>query len=129
MKAYMAGVLLLACMQAAHADTIKPTCWEENVNGEVRRHCAVNRPNNKPALHNEAPAAVQAPPPVAPPPPPQAYGPPPRQPFNGRWVGPQSMPRDFGPGGNGAPYYAPPPYYGPPPVAMFGFGPFTVVIP
>ena len=125
MRTFLTSVLLLVTVQATHAEMIKPTCWEENVNGEVHRNCKVNRPEEAHKPPPVQPHVAAAPPPQPDTYAPPAYGPPPRLPFNGRWVGPQSMPRDFGPGGNGVPYYG----YGPPPLTMLSFGPFTIVVP
>jgi hypothetical protein len=105
---------LIAGAALADDHMIRPQCYEENVNGEVHRHCEVNRPNKAapPHVRNDA---------GAPPPAPEPQAPPPRQPFNGRYVGPASIPPyspAFGPA-EGAPYYRSPQLYdfaGPAPV-------------
>ena len=56
MKALVA-LLLLGGITAAYADdhVIRPDCWEENVNGEVHRHCEVKRDAPKTAQPQQPP--------------------------------------------------------------------------
>jgi hypothetical protein len=134
---------------SAHADDhmIRPTCWEENHNGVVERHCEVIRPGQSHSTPipptAQQPAPTPEPQQAELPPPPPSYPSPRSAPFRSELVD--------GPGGRvflGAPpsyyrppvaggyyvgpqYYPPPPqpYYAPPPFFAFGFGPFTFVVP
>lgn len=125
MIARLAGIVLtLASPALADDHVLQGTCWEEKLpDGGVSRHCAVNGVDPGEHRTREAPGPVAPVPVPAPqvgeasgmPPPPAALQPPP-------------------PG-----YYPPPmppPYYRPPgrlgiagPLAVFRFGPVTVVIP
>jgi hypothetical protein len=55
-KPTIAIIIALAGIASAHADdhVIRPQCWEENVNGQVQRHCEVKRA--------DAPKPAQQPP-------------------------------------------------------------------
>jgi hypothetical protein len=111
MKTLTIAIALIAAAgsglaHAADDHMIRPHCWEENKDGNVYRHCDVDRPTRP-----------SAPPQVRPPAPEASYGPPPPPNFRS-YAGPQSIqPR----------YYAPPPYYSPPAI-VFGFGPFVIGI-
>ena len=139
--ATLAMMWALALSAPAHADTIKPTCWEDKApDGTTQRHCEVNRPA-APAPHAAAPPPQAAPPPTydyAPQQQPPQYGPPsayyqhrgPYAPGHGynSTLGPYG-PYGYGPYGPGYGYYydEPRPFYGPPPIVL-GFGPFGFVI-
>jgi hypothetical protein len=138
-----AALATIILMTAAHADdhVIRPNCWDENVNGEVHRHCAVHRPQaaaapSQPSVQESPPVTTPNPPVAAPtyPPPPYygappmrawptqacAYGPPPCPVYYDRGPAPLVPP----------PYYGPPPYpYYPGPLFAFGFGPFRFWVP
>lgn len=119
-----ATVAVSTMVLPARADDhmIRPTCWEENKGDHVERHCSVN--GKDPAVRAPQPAA-QAPRPSSSPPPVVADalppGPPPI-PVN------PCAPYACGYGHPSPRGYFPPPYYGPPAI-VFGFGPFSVVIP
>lgn len=132
----MKRLKILACLIGfligpAHAEErITPTCWEEQIKGEVFRHCEVNRAP-KPALVPVRPQTASPPPS----PPQTAYEPePPRH-----WPLPPPPPAyavdripHYGPP---AGYYGPlwsrepgPPGYGRGPPFVFRFGPLGIVI-
>jgi hypothetical protein len=133
-------IALILCIAVVRADDhmIRPTCWEENHNGTVERHCEVKRddapkPAQPPARRPLYDADQPVPPPAAAPPYPgyQTTLPPrywPGVPQQGRnWANP-CTPYVCG---YGSPYgygYPPPYYYGPPGIG-FQFGPFSVWVP
>jgi hypothetical protein len=126
------GLTLCAQTVLAADNVIRPTCWDENVNGEVHHHCEVNRPDSKSPMPPQPHVANAPPPPdYGPPPyvPPQAWGPPP---YRIAWCAPYEGPhctRYYPPPPQAWAYYPPPAYYYPPPFFAFGFGPFNFVVP
>jgi hypothetical protein len=123
-------LLLTPSMAWADEHMIRPTCWEENVDGVMQRHCSVNRPTQaaKPptrtAVPISGPQEAAEPPPMPPPAAPSAIAHGPSYPYAPGY-GYTSTLGPYGPRGG---YYGPPPYYGPP-LAVLRFGPFGVVIP
>jgi len=123
--------LLLATAAQADDHMIRPTCWEENVNGVVHRNCAVNRPPSPQAGRPEGRVAASPPAPTSGPPPEPAIGPPagpnPCHPYApGYCPAPPGALRWYP---NAGAWSAPPPYYYPGPLVVFRVGPFTVVVP
>lgn len=129
MKTFLTTVFVLAS-SAAYADDhmIRPTCWEENKDGQIYRHCEVNRPPSPqpPPVVQQRPQDLHqayAPEPPMPPPFYDQYGRP-RYPNPPGYYGPPPGSYEPGPG-----YYPPGPLGIPGPLAVFRFGPFTFVIP
>jgi hypothetical protein len=115
-----AALCVIALPALADDHMIRPSCWEENKGDHVERHCSVNGAD--PAVRSPAPRPSSPPPPIAARPPlAYAEAPPPPIPVN------PCAPYACG-YGHPSPRFYPPPYYGPPAI-VFGFGPFTVVIP
>jgi hypothetical protein len=149
MKTLLALLMLGSAIPAFADDhVIKPTCWEENINGQVQRHCEVKRadapaaprtPAQRPLYDTDQPV----PPASAPQPGPAYYG---RPPYPGyqttlpprSWPGVPQQGRNWANPctpyvcGYGSPYgygYPPPYYYGPGPGFAFQFGPFSIWVP
>jgi hypothetical protein len=142
-KLLLAGAAIMMCSSAsADEHMIRPTCWEENVNGEVHRHCEVQRePSPSVSAVPEPSQAIPQPPSAAVPPPQYSYG----SQYDGSYLNPSGRPPTsfyHGPFPNPPGYYGPPPAYFQPgygyypgplgipgPLAVFRFGPFRFVIP
>jgi hypothetical protein len=137
---YAAFVIVAASASSAFADdhTIRPQCWDENVNGEIHHHCDVHR--NAPPPSEIQPGGKPAPPPAYAPPP-QAYAPQARYGPPGYSLPPWAANHPFYP--PPLPFYwypeyippqppsypAPPTYYGYGPSFGFRFGPFSFWVP
>jgi hypothetical protein len=115
-SAAIAGILLASPVYAADDHVIRPTCWDENVNGEVHHHCEVQRPQ-RPQTAQVPGRAAQEPPSYPSPQPPTMAAPPlyATAPYGGP---PPTSP--YGP--YGRPWV-------PGPIVIFRFGPFVIWVP
>jgi hypothetical protein len=130
-----AALCAIALPAIADDHMIRPQCWEENKGDHVERHCSVNGAD--PAVRTPAPRPSSPPAPIAAPPPDmEAPVGPDLQERREQWLRrSRTQPIPVNPCapyacgyGHPSPRFYPPPYYGPP-AFVFGFGPFSIVIP